>query len=286
MNATLIEEASANEMEKFIRDSMRQSCDAAAPRTGSPPTKKQTYWWTDDVTELRRNAIVKRRAWLRDRRRRSSTEEERENLENAYRTTKRALRKAIGQAKTKAWRELIATIEEDPWGLPYKVVLKKLRRASDNLTETLEEEKLNHLLSFLFPMGNHFWSGSRENGEQEQNGEEEETKVTALEIQKIVRRPGARYAAPGLDGITKGILKDIPKEMFEVLAKGFTRCFKQRIFSEEWKKTLLVLILKQGGTGNPMDLPKARPICLLSELGKTLERLIADRIKTWNGREP
>lgn len=71
--------------------------------------------------------------------------------------------------------------------------------------------------------------------------------------------------------------------MFEVLIKGFTRCLKQKIFPEEWKKALLVLIPKQGRTGNPTNLPKVRPICLLSELGKTLERLIADRMKTWMG---
>lgn len=58
VNTTLIEEASANEMEKFIRNNMRQSCNAAAPRTGLPPTKKQTYWWTDDVADLRRDAVA------------------------------------------------------------------------------------------------------------------------------------------------------------------------------------------------------------------------------------
>lgn len=45
-----------------------------------------------------------------------------------------------------------------------------------------------------------------------------------------------------------------------------------------WKKANLVLIPK--GKISGIRLPKVRPICLLNEIGKTFERVIADRI--WN----
>lgn len=71
-------------------------------------------------------------------------------LRNVYRRARRELSKAILIAKRAAWTELLTTIEEDPWGLPYKIVVKKLARDS-NLTCTLEESVLNDLLGSLFP---------------------------------------------------------------------------------------------------------------------------------------
>lgn len=49
--------------------------------------------------------------------------------------------------------ELVATLDEDPWGLPYRLVLKRLRRSSPGLTVTLEPAVLERLLSELFPPG-------------------------------------------------------------------------------------------------------------------------------------
>lgn len=61
---------------------------------------------------------------MRHRRRRSSTTDEEISAEAEYRTAKTDLRREINKAKTKSWNELIAAIESDPWGMPYKIVLK------------------------------------------------------------------------------------------------------------------------------------------------------------------
>jgi len=56
----------------------------------------------------------------------------------------------------------------------------------------------------------------------------------------------------------------------------FTGCLRESCFPLEWKKAKLVLIPKGG---KPEDLPSSyRPICLLDEAGKILERIIADRL--------
>lgn len=44
-------------------------------------------------------------------------------------------------------------MDEDPWGLPYKLVLNRLRRSRPSLTETLELETLDRLFDSLFPEG-------------------------------------------------------------------------------------------------------------------------------------
>jgi len=56
----------------------------------------------------------------------------------------------------------------------------------------------------------------------------------------------------------------------------FTGCLRESCFPLEWKRAKLVLILKGG---KPEDLPSSyRPICLLDEAGKILERIIVDRL--------
>lgn len=47
----------------------------------------------------------------------------------------------------------------------------------------------------------------------------------------------------------------------------------------EWKRAILVLILKGGAEGpNRTGTVKARPICLLNEVGKFLERILLGRV--------
>lgn len=75
------------------------------------------------------------------------------DLRRAYGRANRLLKREIRKAKTGAWRELLATLDEDPWGLPYRIVLKRLRRSSPGLTMTLEPVILDRLLSDLFPSG-------------------------------------------------------------------------------------------------------------------------------------
>jgi len=74
-----------------------------------------------------------------------------QELGEIYKSTRKKLRNEINNAKSSAWQELINTIEEDPWGLPYKLVLRKLKSATSTLTEILEPEILSELLDSLFP---------------------------------------------------------------------------------------------------------------------------------------
>lgn len=48
------------------------------------------------------------------------------------------------------WRP---SVQEDPWGLPYKLVLNKLRKTAPALTETLPEDQVIQLVESLFPEG-------------------------------------------------------------------------------------------------------------------------------------
>lgn len=65
--------------------------------------------------------------------------------------------------------------------------------------------------------------------------------------------------------------------MLHCLAGCYTTCMKHGIFPSRWKIADLVLIPK--GESTHGELPKVRPICLLDEVGKTFERLIASRLQ-------
>lgn len=126
---------------------MKNACNVSAPVVSGRNRRKQVYWWSVEIARLRTSAIRARRAWTRSRRRDS---DELILIKKAdYRATKRELRKAIRKAKDTSWKELISTTDKDPWGLPYKLVMGKLRVASPSLSEILDEVSLKNLILFF-----------------------------------------------------------------------------------------------------------------------------------------
>ena len=59
---------------------------------------------------------------------------------------------AIRKCKTDSWKNLIETINSDPWGLPYKIVMHKLR-SSQGPSIPEDEESLRKIVQVLFPTG-------------------------------------------------------------------------------------------------------------------------------------
>ncbi|KMQ91059.1 reverse transcriptase [Lasius niger] len=97
-------------------------------------------------------------------------------------------------------------------------------------------------------------------------------------MEYIKKRP-ARNAAPGPDNFKATVWKKVPNVILGHVANLFTLCLRRGYFSEIWRRVILVLIPK-GPRGVSGEI-KARPICLLDELGKTFERVIAQRINFW-----
>ncbi|KAG5323254.1 GAGJ protein, partial [Acromyrmex heyeri] len=53
-----------------------------------------------------------------------------------------AKRAAIRRAKADAWRELVSSLDKNPWGRPYKIVTKQFRPWAPPITETLDAQFL------------------------------------------------------------------------------------------------------------------------------------------------
>lgn len=114
---------------------------------------------------------------------------------------------------------MVAAIDEDPWGIPYILVVGKLRGAAPGLTETLDRLSAKRLIEDLFPNqpeSDHAPLPSLRLWKEEWDVSEEEI-VSVLNHKKATTA-----TAPGPDGITSQIWKKIPGKMTSISGADIT----------------------------------------------------------------
>ena len=90
---------------------------------------------------------------------------------------------------------------------------------------------------------------------------------------------GKKITAPGPDGVPGRALALALPEINPFVRNIFNRCLQAGHFPKRWKTAKLVLIQKPGKK-NPLNPSSYRPICLLDEIGKLFERVIASKINS------
>lgn len=257
---------------EWLVEAMKRACDASMPRTKQKP-RRSTYWWTEEIADLRREAIRHSRKVARSK----GNMARRAEAMEGYREARRSLRTAIKSSKAKAWEELLQSLEEDPWGRPYKIVLNKLRPAAPPITETLDPEFVKEIIVTLFPEANREREDERCFGPAPQNQEwTDDLEVGIEELQKAIKRGFKGNTAPGPDGLHKKIWALASRILAEHIRQLFNSCLRRGVFPPTWRRAKLVLLRKEG---KDAGLPSAyRPICLLDEAGKLFERVIANRL--------
>lgn len=238
------------------------------------------YWWNNEISEARKVCIRSRRIWTRaksrgKKRKGKENSEEIERHHKTYRLKKKELSKLIYAAKKDSWNTLIKEIDNDPWGTPYKLVMRKLRPSAPGITEILNKSDLNKLIVELFPKNK---KKEKKIHLQINNGEED-WDVSIAEVHRVIKRRATPITAPDPDGITNKIWKMTSDRMMKTLADFYTLCLREGKYPTLWKTAKLILIPKEGATQD--GLPKCRPICLLDEVGKSFERIIANHMYAW-----
>lgn len=205
-NTTTSSMETADTAASWIDATLKEACDMVAPRAGKFKRKKNTHWWSPRIAELRSTCITARRELTKfNSRNRDNgvllldalTSENRLCLRREYRRARDELRAAIYRAKTESWKELLTSVETDPWGRPYMLVLKRLGRPRTALTETLEEAVREELLESLFTSRGEDVCKST----YMERDWDEGLAVRPAEVTAAIRRKHNRNAAPGLDGI-------------------------------------------------------------------------------------
>jgi hypothetical protein len=251
-------------------------CDAAMPRVGPIPPRRRVYWWSQELAQLRESCVAARREYTRSRRRRIRDVPGEERLYAAYSEAVKLLQGAIARAKDLAEQEMLETLNSDPWGRPYRMVRRKLRPWTPPLTQSLQPQLLEQVVEGLFPTrGAHIPPPMiPPRGSEADTGDAPE--VTEGELGAAVLRLRAKNTAPGPDGVPGRAWVLALGPLKARLSALFSACLAQGQFPRAWKAGKLVLLRKEG---RPADSPSAyRPIVLLDEASKLLERVVAARL--------
>lgn len=252
----------ADAVNKFLGE----TCDACMPKGTYRGGKKPAFWWTNEIKELRAECLKARRKYKRSRTGATSTDAQ--EYKQFFKESRKKLKLAIKRSKEASWKKLCAQVERDPWGLPYKIVTKKLvgRRTIPGLTLP---GRLNHIVDTLFPKINKIiW--------QPVGGC---CTFPEISCEKIIECSSniTLGKAPGPDGVPDMVVKEVSRFKSEILRSLFSKCLEQGVFPESWKVANLVLLRKGD---KPLDNPSSyRPICLLNTVGKLFERIIKQRLE-------
>lgn len=102
------------------------ACNYRMPIKSYHGRKKPVHWWTQEIAGLRKTSLAARRKFQRTRKRRGP--DEFRDLEQAAKKALKDLRVAIRKSQENSWNNLCQLVDDDPWGLPYKLVVRKLIR--------------------------------------------------------------------------------------------------------------------------------------------------------------
>lgn len=83
-------------------------------------------------------------------------------------------------------------------------------------------------------------------------------------------------SSPGPDGITYSMIKHLPQESVDHLLKIYNFIWTNRSYPRQWKKSLVIPILKQNS--NKTDPKNYRPISLSNCLSKVLQKMVNQRL--------
>ncbi|BES95039.1 Reverse transcriptase (RNA-dependent DNA polymerase) [Nesidiocoris tenuis] len=172
-----------------------RACSSSMPRKAEVEGRRPAYWWNNHIAELRRVCLRARRCSQRTPR--GSPQLEARNAE--YCAAKKHLKQEIGRRKAQKWKELQDDIDNDPWGLVYHIVTKKLRgmHGGNGLTAEMKDAIVEELFS-QHPI--------QEEGVDVNVQPVESIPFTAGELRAAVKATRTKKA-PGPDGIPAEALK-------------------------------------------------------------------------------
>lgn len=102
---------------------LTEACDRCMPRACCSRKRRSAFWWNQDIANQRKEYLKAIRPYTRKRKKsgESGSTAERDN----FKLQRKALTIKILEAKDKNWNDLCAQVDGDPWGTPYRIVMKR-----------------------------------------------------------------------------------------------------------------------------------------------------------------
>lgn len=258
-----IPENSATELVDRTMEILERACSESMPRR-QPHRRAGVYWWNDEIAELRRECLKHRRRATRRRGRNLPTTQE----STEYKIAKKRLKNAIRTSIKNRWDALTEDVNRDPWGLGFKIVMKRLAKGRPEIP--MPAEHVCGIVEELFPSHPILEENLPTPNEPIDPFSEREL-AAAVKLLKNKK-------APGPDGIPAEVLKLVAGNFPSFLLTMYNACLMEGTFPNRWKVQRLVLIPK--GKGDPCAASAYRPLCMLDTAGKLLERMLLTRLQT------
>ncbi|KAL4100866.1 hypothetical protein QTP88_020895 [Uroleucon formosanum] len=253
----------------------------ATPHTAQRTTKwtvldeetlSDHYYLSFEITHgpLTRETLIAPKIDLQKRK--TALAQESADEERDAKSAKRDLVRAIKKAKEAAWKNLCDQVQNDPWGLPYKLIMGKLTRPPP-IPELNTPGRLQRIVDGLFPQ-HPIRSDSEVLPATDNYGD-----IPLIDRAELISaaRSLKNNISPGPDCIPNEVIKMIASLNPDLLAGVYNTCLLSGVFPKTWKKARLVIIRK---ADKPLDTPSSyRPLCLLDCLGKLLEKILDNRLR-------
>ena len=124
-----------------------QACNASMPKKKNRSKRRSAYWWSEEIAGIRRQCLEYRRKVTRARRKTGNKEITK--IDVLYKQAKKKLQKTIGKSKSEKWKDLSREVNNEPWGLGYRIVTRKLGVLSTS--DTMDPATMDRILDHLFP---------------------------------------------------------------------------------------------------------------------------------------
>ena len=102
-------------------------------------------------------------------------------------------------------------------------------------------------------------------------------RVTPMEIAKAIDNNLNPKKAPGIDGISPGLFKELPRKAIIMLAHLFNACIRLNHVPSSFKTAQIIMLLKPNKPDE--EVSSYRPISLLPTIAKLFEKVILKRLK-------
>jgi len=147
------------------------------------------------------------------------------------------LSNAIRAAQARSWADLCRAVDDDPWGLPYRVVTKKIARKRLGIEARGRGDPIaNHLFPALPETD---WT--QESPLSDEPGHQPADPFTLEELRDAcLRLPAGKATGP--DGIPNEVILRISRSVPRALLRTFNHCLSRIEFPTRWKTARLVLL--------------------------------------------
>ena len=235
-------------------------------------------WWSPHLASLRAEHLRARRHWKR-----TNNHQDKRHA-NAC---KRALQRAIIEAKRNSWRHFCETTSPlDMWSTLQKVSRPFLPPSCgvlqhDGVRYHADDDQARLFAAQFFPPNDHRHTDFHQKIESEVSAIFDHPpsfffqSVTSQEIHTAIHSSGP-WKASGIDRITNICLQKCEDLLMPFLTQLFNASLRLGFIPPSWKEAIVVAVPKPGR--DPLSPASYRPISLLSVLGKILERIITNRL--------